>query len=115
MRPNVEVTGAARLYRTASSDRSVPLGSASNSFGACDAAFFLCYVNWIKRFIQHFGKRHPGEMGADEIQAFPTHLAVAVLPAKLVPALCAATMCRISPYSVPSGRHLLEMGCRPIT
>jgi len=35
------------------------------------------YVDWIKRFIRHFDKRHPREMGADEVQAFLTHLAVA--------------------------------------
>ena len=35
------------------------------------------YVDWIKRFIQHFGKRHPRDLGADEVQAFLTHLAVA--------------------------------------
>ncbi|WP_294260786.1 phage integrase N-terminal SAM-like domain-containing protein [Propionivibrio sp.] len=35
------------------------------------------YVDWIKRFIRHFGKRHPGDMGADEVQSFLTHLAVA--------------------------------------
>lgn len=34
------------------------------------------YVNWIKRFIVHHGKRHPREMRADEVQAFLTHLAV---------------------------------------
>jgi len=36
------------------------------------------YVDWIKRFIRHFGKRHPKDMGADEVQSFLTHLAVAV-------------------------------------
>lgn len=35
------------------------------------------YVDWIKRFILHFGKRHPGEMGSREVEAFLTHLAVA--------------------------------------
>ncbi|MBK7562887.1 MAG: integron integrase [Propionivibrio sp.] len=35
------------------------------------------YVDWIKRFIRHFGKRHPKDMGADEVQSFLTHLAVA--------------------------------------
>ena len=35
------------------------------------------YLDWIKRFIRHFGKRHPINMGADEIQEFLTHLAVA--------------------------------------
>jgi hypothetical protein len=35
-----------------------------------------CYVNWIKRFILFHGKRHPETMGAAEIEAFLTHLAV---------------------------------------
>ncbi|MBI5936895.1 MAG: integron integrase [Betaproteobacteria bacterium] len=35
------------------------------------------YLDWIKRFIRHFGKRHPREMGAVEVEAFLTHLAVA--------------------------------------
>ena len=35
------------------------------------------YLDWIKRFIRHFGKRHPMDMGADEVQVFLTHLAVA--------------------------------------
>ena len=35
------------------------------------------YVDWIKRFIRHFGKQHPRDMGADEVRAFLTHLAVA--------------------------------------
>jgi integron integrase len=35
-----------------------------------------CYVNWIKRFILFHDKRHPTEMGAAEIEAFHTHLAV---------------------------------------
>ncbi|MGL4407992.1 MAG: integron integrase [Zoogloea sp.] len=34
------------------------------------------YVDWIRRFILHHGKRHPREMGAAEIEAFLTHLAV---------------------------------------
>lgn len=34
------------------------------------------YVQWIKRFIIHHGKRHPAEMGAAEVEAFLTHLAV---------------------------------------
>lgn len=34
------------------------------------------YVDWIKRFIWFHGKRHPKEMGAREIEAFLTHLAV---------------------------------------
>ncbi|MBU1223766.1 MAG: integron integrase [Gammaproteobacteria bacterium] len=34
------------------------------------------YVDWIKRFVLHFDKRHPGEMGAREVEAFLTYLAV---------------------------------------
>jgi integron integrase len=35
------------------------------------------YVDWAKRFIFFNNKRHPRELGADEVQAFLTHLAVA--------------------------------------
>lgn len=34
------------------------------------------YVDWIKRFVLHFDKCHPAEMGAREVEAFLTHLAV---------------------------------------
>lgn len=34
------------------------------------------YVQWIKRFILFHGKRHPREMGNNEVTAFLTHLAV---------------------------------------
>jgi len=34
------------------------------------------YLDWIKRYILFHQKRHPKEMGAAEIQAFITHLAV---------------------------------------
>ncbi|MDP1734052.1 MAG: integron integrase [Sulfuritalea sp.] len=34
------------------------------------------YLDWIRRFIRHFGKRHPKDMGAKEVQEFLTHLAV---------------------------------------
>lgn len=34
------------------------------------------YCGWIRRFILFHGKRHPSEMGADEVEAFLTHLAV---------------------------------------
>ena len=33
------------------------------------------YVDWVKRFILFHGKRHPGEMGTDEIRHFLSHLA----------------------------------------
>jgi integron integrase len=34
------------------------------------------YTDWIKRYNLFFGKRHPGEMGAPEVEQFLTHLAV---------------------------------------
>lgn len=34
------------------------------------------YVLWIRRFILFHGKRHPSSMGAEEVNAFLTHLAV---------------------------------------
>lgn len=34
------------------------------------------YVDWIKRFVLHFDKRHPAEMGAREVEVFLTHLAL---------------------------------------
>jgi integron integrase len=34
------------------------------------------YVRWIRRFILHHDKRHPAELGAPEVEAFLTHLAV---------------------------------------
>ncbi len=34
------------------------------------------YVDWARRFILFHGKRHPREMGAGEVEAFLTHLAV---------------------------------------
>lgn len=35
------------------------------------------YVDWARRFILFHGKRHPREMGAAEVEAFLSHLAVA--------------------------------------
>ncbi len=34
------------------------------------------YVEWTRRFILFHRKRHPGEMGKEEVEAFLTHLAV---------------------------------------
>jgi site-specific recombinase XerD len=34
------------------------------------------YVDWIRRFILFHNRRHPQEMGKEEIEAFLTHLAV---------------------------------------
>lgn len=35
------------------------------------------YLDWIKRFILHFDKQHPKNLGAVEVEQFLTHLAVA--------------------------------------
>lgn len=35
------------------------------------------YAEWVKRYIRFHRYRHPAEMGAAEIEAFLTHLAVA--------------------------------------
>jgi integrase len=34
------------------------------------------YIHWVKRYIFFHGKRHPAEMGAPEVSAFLTSLAV---------------------------------------
>jgi hypothetical protein len=34
------------------------------------------YVDWIRRFIRFHGVRHPQEMGAEEVKAFLSHLAM---------------------------------------
>jgi len=34
------------------------------------------YIDWARRFIVYHGKRHPQEMGAAEVEAFLSHLAV---------------------------------------
>ena len=34
------------------------------------------YVDWIKRFIRCHNVRHPQEIGADEVKAFLSHLAI---------------------------------------
>ena len=34
------------------------------------------YVDWIRRYLLHHGKRHPKELGEDEVRALLTHLAV---------------------------------------
>ena len=34
------------------------------------------YIQWIRRFIWFYNKRHPKEMAEAEVEAFRTHLAV---------------------------------------
>ncbi len=47
------------------------------------------YTGWIKRYILHFDKRHPRDMGASQVEQFLAHLAVSgkVSVAKLNQAL----------------------------
>ena len=77
---------------TSSSDRAAPTASAGP--GGATAPKLLdrlrdhlrtrhysirtetAYVDWARRFILFHGKRHPQEMGAVEVEAFLTHLAV---------------------------------------
>ena len=49
------------------------------------------YVDWIVRYIRFHGRRHPREMGGDEVKAFLSHLATArqVSPATQAQALSA--------------------------
>ncbi len=32
------------------------------------------YVGWYRRYVLYWGKRHPAEMGAREVEEFLTHL-----------------------------------------
>lgn len=34
------------------------------------------YLHWIRRFIRHYNRRHPREMGGPEVEDFLTSLAV---------------------------------------
>jgi hypothetical protein len=34
------------------------------------------YIRWIREYILFFDKRHPSELGAKEVSAFVSHLAV---------------------------------------
>ena len=34
------------------------------------------YADWIRRYVLFHGKRHPSALGAAEVEAFLTHLAV---------------------------------------
>ena len=36
----------------------------------------VAYVDWVRRFIRFHGRLHPRELGASEVAAFLTHLAV---------------------------------------
>jgi integron integrase len=65
------------------------------------------YVQWIRRYILFHGKRHPGEMGEAEINAFLTHLAVEgrVSASTQTQALCAVLFL----YRTVLGRDVGEL------
>jgi Phage integrase, N-terminal SAM-like domain len=42
----------------------------------CSLRTEKAYVGWIRRFILFHGKRHPSEMGAEEITRFLSALAI---------------------------------------
>jgi integrase len=49
------------------------------------------YVYWIRRFIRHHNRRHPADMGEDEVRAFLSSLAPAVAASTQNQALGALT------------------------
>jgi hypothetical protein len=60
------------------------------------------YVDWIKRFILFHHKRHPASMGAPEVHAFLSHLAIEQkVAASTQPMPCSRFLSRTmrSPYS----------------
>ncbi len=63
------------------------------------------YVHWVKRFILFHGKRHPEEMGENEVRSFLSDLAVRrrVAPATQNQALCALVFLYKSVLDRPLG------------
>jgi len=39
-------------------------------FGARYCVKYQAYADWIRRFVLHLDKRHPGEPGAPEVEVF---------------------------------------------
>ena len=63
------------------------------------------YVSWGKRFFLFHEKRHRADMGADEIHAFLTHLAVHdEVPDPAV--------CQLNPCSAIAFQRLIRRLCR---
>ncbi|NJM68523.1 MAG: hypothetical protein HC851_24100 [Acaryochloris sp. RU_4_1] len=70
------------------------------------------YVAWVHRFICFHNKRHPKDMGAPEVEAFLTHLAVELKVAASTQnqALCALVF--LYRYVLRQERDLsIENGC----
>src|SRR5688572_5439620 len=64
------------------------------------------YVGWIRRYVLFHDRRHPGDMGAEEVRAFLGDLAVKrVAAATQIQALAALSF----PYDVAIGRPLVRI------
>ena len=59
------------------------------------------YAQWLRRFLRFHSRRHPREMGSEEVNAFLTHLAVdlQVSPSTHNQALSALLFCTGSCWS----------------
>ena len=69
------------------------------------------YIDWIVRFICYHGKRHPAEMGAPEVKAFLTHLALDrnVSPSTQTQALCALVFLYNAVHQLRAGATVREL------
>jgi integron integrase len=84
--PDSRVDGALRALAAEASAEPVPTAAAAprlldhlrEAIRVRHYAFSTeaAYVDWTRRFVLFHGKRHPREMGAAEVGAFLTHLAV---------------------------------------
>ena len=68
------------------------------------------YVHWITRFVRFHNKRHPREMGAAEIEAFLTHLAVDQHVAASTQNQALSAILFLYRYVLLSPRHLSAHG-----
>lgn len=56
-----------------------------------------CYADWVRRFILFHNKCHPRDMGALEVEAFLTHLAVGRSAAASTPNQALAAIISLQP------------------
>ena len=67
------------------------------------------YLNWIRQYILFHGKRHPTEMGAAEVSASLTHLAVRLRPQLRIRRSRAVSASRIKEHSRQAVSKLLTL------
>jgi integron integrase len=74
-----------------------------------------CYVEWARRFILFHGQRHPVDLGAREVEAFLTHLAVQghVAASTQNQALCALVSLYKRVLEIDLGRMRFGPATRP--